>query len=151
MKTSWIITAPVELQAVVQEILTAHESQKNTPLVICLQGDLGAGKTAFTQELGKVLGVTDVITSPTFTIMKQYDTTHPQYQTLVHIDAYRLESEAETKPLHITEMISQPHTVSCIEWPEIIPATIPESAYTVRIKILAEEQREVTITLTKEQ
>jgi len=151
MKTQWTITTPVELQQIAQAILDDHQTKGEAPLVIALLGDLGAGKTAFTQELGKMLGVQEIITSPTFTIMKQYQTTHPQYQTLVHIDAYRLESEAETRPLHITEAISQPGTVSCIEWPEIIPASIPKSAYQLQIEIIEDEHRRVTITLGKEQ
>jgi len=151
MKKDWTVDSPTELQPIAQAILENHKSYVVVPLVISLQGDLGAGKTAFTQELGKLLGVTEVITSPTFTIMKQYQTTHPQWQTLVHIDAYRLESEAETIPLHIEQIISQPNTISCIEWPEIIPASIPDSAYQLQIEILKDERRRVTITLGKEQ
>jgi len=151
MKKEWIVDSPSELQTIAQVVLEQHENKKNIPLVISLQGDLGAGKTAFTQELGTLLGVTEVITSPTFTIMKQYQTTHSQWQTLVHIDAYRLESERETKPLHIEQIISQPNTISCIEWPEIIPASIPDFAYQLQIEILKDDQRRVTITLGKEQ
>jgi tRNA threonylcarbamoyladenosine biosynthesis protein TsaE len=151
MKKEWIVDSPTDLQLIAREILENHQAHLAEPLVICLQGDLGAGKTAFTQELGKLLGVSEVITSPTFTIMKQYQTTHPQWQILVHIDAYRLESEAETKPLHIAQIVSQPNTISCIEWPEIIPTSIPDSAYQVQIDILKDEQRRVTITLGKEQ
>lgn len=151
MKTQWTITTPAELQQIAQEILDHHQVKDEAPLVISLQGDLGVGKTAFTQELGTVLGVQEIITSPTFTIMKQYQTAHPQYHTLVHIDAYRLETEAETRPLHITEAISQPGTISCIEWPEIIPASIPKNAYQLHIEIIAGQQRRVAITLGKEQ
>jgi len=151
MKKEWIVDSPSELQTIAQVVLEQHENQKNIPLVISLRGDLGAGKTAFTQELGTLLGVTEVITSPTFTIMKQYQTTHPRWETLVHIDAYRLESEKETKPLHIKQIISQPNTISCIEWPEIIPASIPDFAYQLQIEILKDDQRRVTITLGKEQ
>jgi tRNA threonylcarbamoyladenosine biosynthesis protein TsaE len=145
MKKEWMIDEPADLQTVAQEILTHHASKTDVPLIICLQGDLGAGKTAFTQELGKMLGVKEIVTSPTFTIMKQYETTHPQWQTLVHIDAYRLESEAETKPLHIEDIISQPDTISCIEWPEMIPGIIPSAAYNVQLKILTDEKRQASV------
>jgi tRNA threonylcarbamoyladenosine biosynthesis protein TsaE len=151
MKKEWMIDTPAQLQVIGQQIVENHKAQVDVPLVIALQGDLGAGKTAFTQELGKLLGVTEIITSPTFTIMKQYQTTHPQWQTLVHIDAYRLESEIEAKPLHIKQIISQPNTISCIEWPEIIPASIPDFVYQLQIEILKDDQRRVTITLGKEQ
>jgi len=151
MKKEWLVDTSTELQQIAQEILENHRAQVAIPLVICLRGDLGAGKTAFTQELGKQLGVTEVITSPTFTIMKQYQTAHPQWHTLVHIDAYRFESEAEAKPLHIGQIISQPNTISCIEWPEIIPTTVPDYAYQLQIEITKGEQRRVTITPGKEQ
>jgi tRNA threonylcarbamoyladenosine biosynthesis protein TsaE len=151
MKNQWIIETPVELRVVAQAIMEHHIGQSDVPLVMCLQGDLGAGKTAFTQELGKVLGVTEIITSPTFTIMKQYQTMHAHWQTLVHIDAYRFETEAEAQPLRIEQIISQPNTISCIEWPEIIPASIPDFAYQVQIEIMQGEQRRVTITPGKEQ
>lgn len=147
MKKEWTIDVPEDLQQIAQEILENHkETQVGIPLVICLSGDLGAGKTTFSQELGKVLGVAEVIVSPTFTIMKQYLTHHPQWKTFVHIDAYRLETEMEIKPLYIQHSISQPHTVSCIEWPEIILQSIPQPAYHVQIDILKNEKRKVSVT-----
>jgi len=151
MKTQWTIHTPAQLQLIAQEILDHHKAPADGPLVIALKGDLGAGKTAFAQELGKLLGVAEQVTSPTFTIMKQYQTTDQLWHTLVHIDAYRLESEVEVKPLHISESIAQPYTISCIEWPEIIPKSIPDFAYLVQIEIIKDEQRRVTITLGKEQ
>jgi len=151
MKKEWLIDTPAELQQIAEEILKNHQTKLAVPLVICLQGDLGAGKTAFTQELGKLLGVTEIIASPTFTIMKQYQTVHKRWHTLVHIDAYRFESEAEAKPLYFEQTISQVDTISCIEWPEIIPSSVPDYAYWLQFEIIKDEQRRVTITPGKEQ
>lgn len=148
MKNQWIIADPDEFKTLAQELLQVTGSENS---ILCLQGDLGAGKTAFTQRLGEVLGVSETIVSPTFTIMKQYETQDVLFKTLVHIDAYRIESLSEVAPLHIQEIITQPHTISCIEWPELIQGVIPETAWTLEFTILTDEKRRVTITPGKEQ
>lgn len=87
-------------------------------VVVTLSGDLGAGKTTFTQALGKKLGIADHISSPTFVIMKRYETTHNTWKTLIHIDAYRLTSWQELKDLDIGQWLEKPDTLIIIEWPE---------------------------------
>lgn len=148
MKTQWIIENPAEYKTLIQEVLQNVQSES---LILCLQGDLGAGKTTFTQQLGEVLGVSETIVSPTFTIMKQYETKHAVLKTLIHIDAYRLESVSEATPLYIQETITRPHTIACIEWPEMIQSVIPETAWKIEFTILPDEKRRVTITPGKEQ
>jgi tRNA threonylcarbamoyladenosine biosynthesis protein TsaE len=115
--------------------------------VIALSGDLGAGKTAFTQELAKFLGVTEVVTSPTFTIMKQYPLEGQLFNQLVHIDAYRLEDESEVVPLRLQEIFNAPKTIVCLEWPERIAALIPSTAVRVSIGINPDETRTVRVEL----
>lgn len=91
--------------------------------VITLSGNLGAGKTLFTKGLAKALGITAEITSPTFTLMNIYPLPHPhgELTKLVHIDAYRLENEAEFMGLGAEDYVGSPDTVSVIEWAEKIP------------------------------
>lgn len=96
--------------------------------VLALTGDLGAGKTTFTQQLGEVLGVKEHIVSPTFMIMRNYATTHAVYTKLVHIDAYRIEDEGEAEVLRLDEVLRDQSALVCIEWPERIPAYIPGDA-----------------------
>ncbi len=96
-----------------------------TAMVLTLAGELGAGKTAFVQQIGQQLGITDTMASPTFVVMKRYETTNSVFTKLVHIDAYRLEDEAETIPLHFKEIFAEPNTLICIEWASRIPTTIP--------------------------
>lgn len=86
--------------------------------ILTLSGDLGAGKTTFTKGLADGLGVSDTITSPTFSLMNVYPVTnHDQIKTLVHIDTYRLEQEDELLVIGVEDYLADPETVVIIEWP----------------------------------
>jgi tRNA threonylcarbamoyladenosine biosynthesis protein TsaE len=86
--------------------------------VLALSGDLGAGKTTFTQYLSKALSVKQHVNSPTFVIMKIYKTGLHPMQHLVHVDAYRIENEEGLEDLGLDEYINHPHAVVVIEWAE---------------------------------
>ncbi len=123
-----------DLGTVAGQILADLKSvPRETAMVLTLAGELGAGKTAFVQQLGLQLGITEVMASPTFVVMKRYETTDPVFTHLVHIDAYRLEDEAETIPLHFSEIFTEPNTLVCIEWASRIPATVPRPHATIAI------------------
>lgn len=121
------------------------KTHPDATLIMALSGELGAGKTTFTQELGKMLGVAEYITSPTFTIMKQYDIEHRQFDQLVHIDAYRIEDESEVGPLKLAEIFTSPRTIICIEWPEQIPTVLPKERIEIKIEIIEGDKRKVVI------
>ncbi|MCA9354082.1 MAG: tRNA (adenosine(37)-N6)-threonylcarbamoyltransferase complex ATPase subunit type 1 TsaE [Candidatus Kaiserbacteria bacterium] len=142
MGKTYQVSVPSDFNLVANDLLSGMTGEV---LVIALSGDLGAGKTTFTQELAKNLGVTEPITSPTFTIMKQYELSHDRFDTLVHIDAYRFEDESEAEPLRLKEVFTQPRTIVCVEWPEQIASYIPESAVRVDISITEGEVRVVTV------
>ena len=106
-------------------------SNSDEALVVGLSGHLGAGKTAFTKCIAKILGVAETVTSPTFVIMKIYEIndhvsiTNEQKQgveilwkRLVHIDAYRLERRAELEVLEWEKLIADKNNLILIEWPE---------------------------------
>ena len=150
MNKDYIVTKPQDFGEVIDDILAWHKDSAQPTLVIALKGDLGAGKTTFTQTLGKHLGVEEAITSPTFTIMKQYELSDDRFDSLVHIDAYRIESEDETKPLRLEEIFIQPSTVVCVEWPEQIPSIVPDTAVLVSLNIIENETRNVTIQFPSE-
>ena len=116
---------------------------KESATIIALTGDLGAGKTTFVQNVATLLGVSEVVVSPTFVIMKQYATTHSQFNSLVHIDAYRIENETEIAPLGLSELLGDANTIICIEWPEHCSSIIPEDAIRLSFEGL-EEKRSVT-------
>lgn len=65
--------------------------------------------------------VIDVVTSPTFVVMRLYETEYTSITTLVHIDAYRIEDEQEIEVLNIKALLDTPQTLVCIEWPQQIP------------------------------
>jgi tRNA threonylcarbamoyladenosine biosynthesis protein TsaE len=113
--------------------------------VIALSGDLGAGKTTFTQALGRRLGITEDMTSPTFTIMKGYETTDDTFTHVVHMDAYRIESEEELRPLRFDEILKMPNTLLVVEWAELIKEAIPRNALYITLSIKDETTRTATL------
>lgn len=96
--------------------------------LIVLAGDLGAGKTCFTQGVGAGLGVQDRITSPTFTLANRYESGRLE---LNHLDVYRLDDISETLDLDLPELLESGVTV--IEWGEEIEAVLPADHLTIRL------------------
>lgn len=96
--------------------------------VVVLAGDLGAGKTAFVQGFGRGLGVTDRITSPTFTLVHVYDGRLPIH----HLDVYRLGTLGEAVDLGLPEMLDEGGVV-LIEWGEAILPVLPHDYLEVRL------------------
>ena len=111
--------------------------------VIALSGDLGAGKTTLSRELAKQLGVEHSITSPTFVIMKQYPAHIGPWKTLVHIDAYRLNSTEELRKLSWQELCEDPQNLILIEWPEKVPEAIPAHSLRITLEHSSETIREI--------
>ena len=121
------------------ELAQNIESEKFPNMVICLIGDLGSGKTLFTKAFAKANGITDNITSPTFTIIKEYNGELPLY----HMDVYRL---AEVKQdLGIEEYFTK-RGVTIIEWSDLIEEMLPKNRLDIRIKIIDENTRQFVIT-----
>lgn len=114
------------------------ESEKFPNMVICLNGDLGSGKTVFTKGFAQALGI-DEITSPTFTIIKEYDGELPLY----HMDVYRLEDTNEE--LGIDEYFDR-GGVTIIEWANMIKDILPEERLDIKIKISGENTRTIVLT-----
>lgn len=96
--------------------------------VIGLQGELGSGKTYFAQNFGKIMGVTENMPSPTFVIMKSYKVDWHGFKKLIHIDAYRLESEDELLKLGWEDLLKDPENIILIEWPENVEGIMPKDA-----------------------
>ena len=112
--------------------------------VVTLSGDLGVGKTSLTQELARVLGVREQVSSPTFVIAKYYDLRRQAWRRLIHLDAYRLEGEP-LEPLGLGELLSDPHNLVVIEWPEYVEALLPQERTEVSLALAGEGRREVSI------
>ena len=109
-------------------------------VVVALRGDLGSGKTSFVQGVARALGITEHVTSPTFVLEKLYDINgDPDFSRLVHIDAYRLESEEDLRALRFSEL-SEDKNLVFVEWPEKVHIlNVP----TIELTFLDDHRREV--------
>lgn len=107
--------------------------------VICLQGDLGAGKTTFTQGLAQGWGSLDSVSSPTFILVNQYR--RADGSKLFHMDAYRLDSVPEAEELDLDSMLAEGALI--IEWPERLGDLIPKEHLHIRLEHLSEEHRQM--------
>lgn len=112
-----------------QRIAAALSEMVVPGTVIALEGDLGAGKTHFTQGLARGLGVGEAVTSPTFNVMSVYDQGR---LPLYHFDLYRLEDAAELEDIAFYDY-AEADGVSCIEWAAKFPEGIPEQALWISI------------------
>ena len=119
-------------------------SPSNKACVIALQGDLGAGKTAFSKAVGEILGVTENVTSPTFVIEKIYPINWKGFKNLIHIDAYRIEKDSELLHLGWEEIVQEAENLVLIEWPENVSGIIPEDAKRINFKFIDEDTREIS-------
>ena len=113
----------------------------SAPLVIELLGDVGAGKTTFTRGLAKGLGVKEAVTSPSFTISKNYQGEDCQ---LVHYDFYRL-NDPGIMSEDLQESIADENTIVIVEWGESIRGVLPQHHMVVEIKYVNENEREISI------
>ncbi len=123
--------------------------------VVALSGELGAGKTTFTQVLGKHLGIKRKVNSPTFVIMKKYKIQTPpnpplgrggaKYKFLFHLDAYRLKNHHELTKLGWAEIIADPKNLILIEWPENVVGVMPKKHHKIKISHTKEGHRKFEI------
>lgn len=147
MKETWDIASRAQLEDVMREILDVSTKQDTEgAVVLALSGDLGAGKTTFVQTLAAALGVEEVVTSPTFVVMKQYPIEHEVFTELVHIDAYRIESVDEMRVLGFGTLCAKKRTIICIEWAERIKELLPLDTIHLTFTHTANER---SLTLTK--
>lgn len=110
--------------------------------VVAYRGDLGAGKTAFTRGLARGLGCHGRVTSPTFTIVNEYEGPTP----LFHFDLYRLGGEEELWDIGWEDYLAR-NGVCAVEWSEIAPGALPENTVyvTLRRRPGVEEEREILV------
>ena len=131
------ITTKNEVETI--ELAQNFESEKFPNMILCLDGELGSGKTMFTKGIANALGITENITSPTFTIIKEYEGELPLY----HMDVYRLEDSNEN--IGIEEYFDK-GGVTIIEWADIIKDILPEERLDITFKIVGENSRVMVLT-----
>ena len=110
------------------------ESEKFPNMVICLNGELGSGKTVFTKGFANAMEVEESVTSPTFTIIKEYEGELPLY----HMDVYRL--DGNTEGLGIEEYFNKGGVV-IIEWANTVKDVLPENRLDIKFKVVGENSR----------
>ncbi|OYX84649.1 MAG: tRNA (adenosine(37)-N6)-threonylcarbamoyltransferase complex ATPase subunit type 1 TsaE [Flavobacteriales bacterium 32-34-25] len=118
----------------VAELIVAAKPNK----VILFNGEMGAGKTTFIKQLCKTLGVTEATSSPTFSLVNEYETT--DNQTVYHFDFYRLKKETEALDMGVDDYLYSGNWCF-IEWAENIASLIPEAHSTISIEVLEDGKR----------
>ncbi|PYF75776.1 tRNA (adenosine(37)-N6)-threonylcarbamoyltransferase complex ATPase subunit type 1 TsaE [Pedobacter nutrimenti] len=126
-----------ELKEAAQKLLTFASGEK----IFLFEGEMGAGKTTFIKEICKALGVIDVVSSPTFSIVNEYHTDHQDI--VYHFDFYRLKNLREAYDIGYEEYFFSDQ-FCLIEWPEKIEELIPEHYIKVSIRSTSAEKREIT-------
>ena len=118
------------------------ESEKFPNMVICLQGDLGSGKTVFTKGFARAMEIEEEVTSPTFNIIKEYTSGD---MPLYHMDGYRL--DGKLGDLDIEEYFTK-KGVTIIEWSDMIEQYLPNNRLDIKIKISSEDEDKRIIIIT---
>lgn len=130
------ITVKNELEMI--ELAQNFESEKFKNMVICLNGELGSGKTIFTKAFAGAMEIKESVTSPTFSIIKEYQGELPLY----HMDVYRL--DGVTDGVGIEEYFNKDGVV-IIEWADTIKDILPKERLDIKITVVGENKRNLTI------
>lgn len=130
------VAADVEaLEVYATEFARSLMPKEEGATLVTLSGELGAGKTAFTKAVARAMGATDEVTSPTFTLQREYALQKDcPFKKLIHIDAYRLKSGAELGPLRLHESLADRANLIFLEWPEQVRDGIPAADVKIRIE-----------------
>ena len=113
--------------------------------VICLDGQLGAGKTVLAQGIGRGWGATDRLISPTFVLMRQHRRPTGD-QLLLHVDFYRLRGEEDAVSLGLEDWMENPEVVVLIEWPERAPEILPQERLWIELGFAGRGRRRLLFT-----
>ena len=123
------------------EMAREYSKTVNSGEVVCLHGELGSGKTHFVRGFVQGFGISgDVVTSPTFTIINEYDGDTP----IFHFDCYRLEHYREAIEIGAEEYLYG-NGVCIVEWPDRISELLPPDAHKITLNVLGKEKREIII------
>lgn len=126
-----------EIDTIANQILSANPNK-----VLLFNGEMGVGKTTLIKSLAKNLGVNDVTSSPTFSLVNEYQIIDNQY--IYHFDVYRLKDEMEAMDMGIEDYLYSGNWCF-IEWPDKIPNCIPDQHSTITIELLPDGKRKLTL------
>ena len=133
-----ICATPDDLPDIARQVIEAAGAYR----LICLSGDLGAGKTALVTAMVAALGSSDAVSSPTFALVQDYlaPTLYPP--VIHHIDAYRLNDLQEALDIGLPDYLDDP-AWTFVEWPEILDPILPEERLDIHLQILPDSKREI--------
>ena len=137
MKT-YSITSVDSLKPIAVELLSLLSESH----IVALEGQMGAGKTTFVQQVLKSMGVEELDGSPTYSLINQYES--PFYGTVYHLDLYRLNSLEEIFDIGIEELLYQ-KCICLIEWPEKMIELLPDNTIWVYLRVEEDLSRTITI------
>ncbi|MDY0988156.1 tRNA (adenosine(37)-N6)-threonylcarbamoyltransferase complex ATPase subunit type 1 TsaE [Flavobacterium sp. CFBP9031] len=126
-----------QIQEVAEQIIASNPKK-----IILFNGEMGVGKTTLIKQLCKSLGVKDATSSPTFSLVNEYQTSNNQ--TVYHFDFYRLNKETEALDMGVDDYLYSGNWCF-IEWSEKIASLLPEDTSTITIELLADEKRELKL------
>lgn len=127
-----------DLSTIIEELLPIIDVHRKVALI----GEIGAGKTTLTKMICQQLGVEDVTSSPTFSIINEYK---GAVGRIYHIDLYRLNSEEEIISIGLLELLEQENDYCFIEWPNLIEDYLPEDTLWIKIEANTSGRRKISI------
>lgn len=152
-----ITNSPSETQQLAGKILSKLKDRN----IVCLYGELGAGKTTFVQGLAKALGIEKRVISPTFILLREYEVASRQlpvarrknnwklvagnWKHLLHLDCYRIDSEEDFKSIDLKELWQDKNNLVVIEWTERIAKILPKERIDIKFEYISENEREITM------
>ena len=141
MSTEQLLVSRSEADTEAAGAALARELAPGAVVLLC--GDLGAGKTVFSRGFARGLGVVEPVSSPTYTIVQEYEL--GSGNRLYHMDLYRIGDEHAALGFGVDEFLTEPGAISLVEWPERIAGLLPDDAVRVELKHLSPEEREIRI------
>jgi len=129
-------------------ITKAQKEGTDIPHIVCLYGELGAGKTVFTQGFAKGLGLPSRLVSPTFIIMKRYGLEN-QTKYFYHVDLYRLQKIEDIQGLGLTEIFYDKQTIVIVEWAERLGKLLPRERIDVQWERVVDNTRTIHISYVR--
>ncbi len=126
-----------------QTALVGEQFAKDGERIICLYGDLGSGKTTFTQGFARGLGIGDRLLSPTFIIVRRYRTGDAKF--FYHMDLYRVQKEEDLDELGLSEIFADPGAYVVVEWAEKLGSFLPPQRTDITFRVLDDGRHELWI------
>lgn len=139
-----------ELASLAKAVSADVKPKVSRAALVFLSGNLGSGKTTFTQKAAKHLGVTEKVLSPTFVFMHEHKIRKPSpFKKLIHVDAYRIETKRDFEAIGLRQYIKNPENLIMIEWAEKITQWLPKPNLVLHFMHHSPKKRRVTVKAAK--